>query len=61
MNILYKIVTTEAAKAMEIANFKIEPGAPANLMVLDLPNVRDALRHHLAPLHVINHGRLIES
>jgi len=60
MDILYDMVTTEAAKAMGIANFKIEPGAQANLVVLDEPNVQEALRYHRAPVHVISHGQLIE-
>ena len=59
MEILYDMVTTEAAKAMGIPNFKIEKGAPANLVVLDVPDVREALRYHRAPVHVISRGKLI--
>jgi cytosine deaminase len=59
MEVLYDMVTTEAAKAMGIADFKIEVGAPANLVVLDVPDVREALRYHRAPVRVISHGNLI--
>jgi len=54
------MVTTEAARAMGIEDFEIKAGAPANLVVLDVPNVREALRYHRAPLHVISHGRLTQ-
>jgi cytosine deaminase len=61
MDILYDMVTTDAAKAMGIVDFRIEPGAPANLVVLDVPNVQEALRYHRAPVQVVSRGRLIES
>ncbi len=35
-------------------------GAPAHLVVLDEPDVVEALRHHAAPAHVISHGRLVD-
>jgi hypothetical protein len=35
-------------------------GAPANLVVLDAPNVLEALREHRAPRFVISHGTLID-
>ncbi|MDA1330071.1 MAG: cytosine deaminase [Chloroflexi bacterium] len=60
METLYDMVTTEAAKAMGLGNFAIKEGAMANLVVLDAPNVREALRYHHAPVHVVSHGRLVE-
>jgi hypothetical protein len=29
-------------------------------VVLDRPNVLEALRHHERPAHVISHGKLVE-
>jgi cytosine/creatinine deaminase len=60
MEILYDMITTEAAKAIGLKEFKIEVGAPANLVVLDAANVREALRYHRPPVHVISHGALLE-
>jgi len=61
METLYSLVTTEAAKAIGLQDFELKVGAPANLVVLDVPNVREALRYHRAPLHVISHGALISN
>lgn len=57
---LYDMITTRAAAAMNIGHHKLEPGAPANLVVLEAPNVLEALREHAAPLAVISHGRLVK-
>lgn len=59
METLYDMVTTRAAAAMGLHDFALRPGALANLVVLDAPNVLEALRHHAAPLHVISHGRVV--
>ena len=60
MDILYSMVTTEAAKAIGLNEHEIKVGAPANLVVLDVPTVREALRYHHAPTPVISHGALLE-
>ncbi|MCW5873667.1 MAG: amidohydrolase family protein [Anaerolineales bacterium] len=60
MDTLYSLVTTEAAKAIGLQDFELKVGAPANLVVLDVPNVREALRYHRAPVHVVSHGALIQ-
>jgi cytosine/creatinine deaminase len=59
MEILYDMVTTKAAQAMGIQNFRLEAGAPANLVVLDQPDVLEALRYHAAPRYVISHGKVV--
>ncbi len=61
METLYDMVTVRAAQAMGILEFKLEVGAPANLVVLEAPNVLEALRSHAAPRHVISHGRPVET
>jgi cytosine deaminase len=57
---LYDMVTVDAARAVNIANFGLQVGAPAHLVVLDEPDVVEALRHHSAPAHVISHGRVVD-
>jgi cytosine deaminase len=60
MEALYDMVTTDAAKAIGLEDFKVRVGASANLVVLDEPNVLEALRNHAAPAHVISHGVLVD-
>jgi cytosine deaminase len=59
METLYDMVTTRAAQAINLQQHKLEVGAPANLVVLEAPDVLEALREHAAPLAVISHGKLI--
>lgn len=60
MEILYDMITIKAAACIGIKDFKIKAGAPAHLVVIDAPNVLEALRYHEVPLHVISHGRLVD-
>jgi cytosine deaminase len=60
METLYDMITTKAAKAIGLQNFRLEVGAPANLVVLNQPNVLEALRNHEPPIYVIKDGRLVD-
>lgn len=60
MEVLYDMVTTEAAKAIGLEDHTLKVGAPANLVVLHAPNVLEALRNHDAPAYVINQGKLVD-
>ena len=60
METLYDMITVNAAQAMNIQNHKLEVGANANLVILDAPNVLEALRDHHAPQRVISNGKLID-
>ena len=60
MEVLYDMVTTNAAQAIGLKNFELKEGAPANLVVLDQPNVLEALRFHEKPLYVVSHGKLVD-
>ena len=60
MELLYDMITTKAAECIGINNFKLTPGAPANLVVLNAPNVLEALRFHEAPRYVVSHGKLVD-
>jgi cytosine deaminase len=60
METLYDMVTTHAARAMGVADFEMAVGHPAHLVVLEAPNVLEALREHAAPRFVVSHGQLID-
>lgn len=60
METLYDMVTTNAARAIGLNDFGLKIGAPANLVVLDQPNVLEALRFHEKPAYVISHGKLVD-
>jgi len=53
-------VTTDAMAAMGLGGVCLEVGAPAHLVVLGEPDVREALRTHAAPRYVVSHGRLVD-
>jgi cytosine/creatinine deaminase len=54
------MITTRAAQAINIEGHRLETGKAANLVVLEAPNVLEALREHAAPLAVISHGKLVD-
>jgi cytosine deaminase len=54
------MVTSNAAKCIGLKDFEIKVGAVANLVILDQPNVLEALRFHDRPTHVISHGKLVD-
>jgi len=60
LEMLYNMITVNAARAINVSNHSLKAGNPANLVVLTEPNVLEALREHAAPLHVISHGKLID-
>jgi len=60
MQILYDMVTTKAAQCIGLQDFELKIGAPANFVILDEPNVLEALRNHEAPAYVISHGKLVD-
>jgi cytosine/creatinine deaminase len=60
IEMLYDMVTSHAARAMNIDDFGLAAGAPAHLVVRAEADVVDALRFHGRPLHVISHGRRVD-
>lgn len=60
METLYDMVTKNAARCIGLKEFEIKEGAPANLVVLDQPNVLEALRFHERPVAVISHGKVVD-
>lgn len=57
---LYDMVTTQAARAMNVPGHTLVAGATANLVVLEAPNVIEAMRNHAPPRYVISHGKLVD-
>jgi cytosine/creatinine deaminase len=58
---LYDLITKNPARAMNVKNHAIKIGAPASLVVLNAPNVIEALRDHAMPEYVISHGKIIDT
>jgi cytosine deaminase len=57
---LYDMITVNAAAAINLTGFGISQGAIANLVVLDCPDVVEALRFHSVPAHVISNGKIVD-
>jgi len=45
---------------MNLTGYGLEAGCQANLVILDYPDVTEALRFHAPPRFVISHGRLVD-
>jgi len=60
METLYDMVTVFPARGLGLSNHRLQVGAPANLVVLDQPNILEALRYHQAPSYTISHGKLVD-
>jgi cytosine deaminase len=60
METLYDMITVNPARALRLREFAIAVGASANLVVLDQPDIGDALRFHGRPRAVISHGCLVD-
>jgi cytosine deaminase len=61
MERLYDMITIDAARAIGLRHHRLAVGAEANLVLLDAPDVLEALRAHAAPRSVIVAGRLAET
>jgi cytosine/creatinine deaminase len=57
---LYDMITIDAARAMNVLQYGLFEGAPANLVILDQPDVVEALRFHAPPAWVISNGRIVD-
>ena len=59
IDILYDLITTNAAKALGIKHFELAVGNPANIVVLGVASTVKALWSHEAPVAVIKAGKNI--
>ncbi len=58
---LHEMITARAARAMNLKGYGLEAGCQANLVVLDYPDVTEALRDHAPPRLIISHGRVVDA
>ncbi|HVI39341.1 MAG TPA: amidohydrolase family protein, partial [Anaerovoracaceae bacterium] len=57
----YKLVTHNAARTLNLSNYGIKEGNPADFIVLDAANFYDALNEKSALLYSYRGGKLIAS
>jgi cytosine deaminase len=60
LDVLWDMITSSGARAMNIPEYGIAVGHPANLLVLRQTDVTDALRYHATPHAVIRNGLTID-
>jgi cytosine deaminase len=60
METIYDMLTVNAAKCINLKDFAVKVGAPANLVVLDGKSVYESLWYHRMPQHVISHGKVVD-
>ena len=58
METLYDMITVNGAKAMNVENFGLKKGGRADIVVLGVDSVLEALRSQEAPRYVISNGKL---
>ncbi len=54
--LLYDMITVNAAKVMGLKNYGLKEGNPGNLVILDSPDLREAYAKHNKPLHIVRNG-----
>jgi cytosine deaminase len=59
MEVLYDLITTNAAQALNIQGHTLSEGGNADLVVLNAESVWESIWNHEAPLHVIKNGKEI--
>jgi len=57
----YDMITHYPAKSMNIPNYPLQINNNANLVIHNVPTVREAIQYHAAPTYVISHGKLLEN
>ncbi len=57
--IVYDMITVNAAKAMRLGSYGIKPGEPANLNIIEAPSVSEAFRTRADRKYVIRNGKII--
>ena len=57
---IYDMITINGAAAIKLAHFGLAEGAPANLVVLEQPDVIEALRYHGPPRYVVSNGKVVD-
>jgi cytosine/creatinine deaminase len=55
------MITTRAARAMNLESYGLAAGCRANLVVLNQGDLTNALRFHESPRFVISQGRVVDA
>lgn len=55
----YDMVSDNSARTLQIQDYGIVPGNPANLVVLPVADTFSALRYQVTPTHVISRGKVV--
>ena len=59
LDVLLDMITTQAARVLGVADYGLEVGRAAHLVVLEGETALDAITRHRPPKYVISHGRLV--
>jgi cytosine/creatinine deaminase len=57
---IYDMITINGAAAIKLAHFGLAEGALANLVVLEQPDIIEALRYHGPPRYVVSNGKVVD-
>jgi cytosine/creatinine deaminase len=57
--VIYDMITTNAAKILRVKNYGLNVGKPANLVVLNAQDLREAFSYHQEPFHVVRNGTIV--
>lgn len=57
----FDMISVNGAKSLQIQDYGLKVGNPANIVVLDAPDAFSALRYQTIPLYTIARGRVIAS
>ncbi len=60
LEVLYDMISILPGRGIGLKDHVLKEGAPADLVVLDQPNVNEALRFHEAPAYTISHGKIVD-
>lgn len=55
----FQMITDNGARSLHIADYGLQVGNPANLVVLGVENAFEAIRYQVTPRYVISRGKLI--
>jgi len=58
--IIYDMITSNAAKVLGIQDQSIAVGGPANLLVLQATNLREAFAYHSEPAFIVRNGTVVQ-
>ena len=57
----FDMITDNGAKSLHLQDYGLKVGNPANIVVIDAPDVFSALRYQAIPLYTISRGKIIAS